>query len=71
MTAAVANGTELRESKRKMVSGTFLRNAWYVAAWSDDLADGQLLARTILKEPVVLYRKASPYTGFRVVLEVK
>jgi vanillate O-demethylase monooxygenase subunit len=40
-----------------MVSGTYLRNAWYVAAWSDDLADGQLLARTILKEPVVLYRK--------------
>ena len=58
MTAAVANETELRESRRKMVSGTFLRNAWYVAAWSDDLADGQLLARTILKEPVVLYRKA-------------
>ena len=36
----------------------FVRNAWYVAAWSDDLVDGQLLARTIMKEPVVLYRKA-------------
>jgi phenylpropionate dioxygenase-like ring-hydroxylating dioxygenase large terminal subunit len=58
MTRAVADDTELRESKKKMVTGTYLRNTWYVAAWSDDLADGKLLARTILKEPVVLYRKA-------------
>jgi vanillate O-demethylase monooxygenase subunit len=57
MMRAPADDTELRESKKQMVSGTYLRNAWYVAAWSDDLADGQLLARTILKEPVVLYRK--------------
>jgi phenylpropionate dioxygenase-like ring-hydroxylating dioxygenase large terminal subunit len=55
--------TELNESKKKMVSGTYLRNAWYVAAWSDDLADGQLLARTILKEPVVLYRKADGHVA--------
>jgi len=41
-----------------MISGTYLRNAWYVAAWSDDLAEGRLLGRTILKEPVALYRKA-------------
>jgi vanillate O-demethylase monooxygenase subunit len=46
----------LTESKKKMVSGTYLRNAWYVAAWSDDLAEGQLLPRTIMKEPVVFYR---------------
>jgi vanillate O-demethylase monooxygenase subunit len=46
------------ESKKKMISGTYLRNAWYVAAWSDDLADGQLIGRTILNEPVVLYRTA-------------
>jgi len=49
---------ELAESKKKMVSGSYLRNAWYVAAWSDDLADGQLLPRTIMQQPVVLYRKA-------------
>src|ERR1700757_4166889 len=49
---------ELLDSKKKMVSGTYLRNAWYVAAWSDNLADGQLLSRTILKEPVVLFRKS-------------
>ena len=47
----------LIESKKKLVSGTYLRNAWYVAAWSDDLIDGQLLARTFMHEPVVLYRK--------------
>jgi phenylpropionate dioxygenase-like ring-hydroxylating dioxygenase large terminal subunit len=57
MMRAPADDLEVRESKKQMVSGTYLRNAWYVAAWSDDLADGQLLARTILKEPVVLYRK--------------
>src|SRR5260221_27548 len=49
---------QLLDSKKKMVSGTYLRNAWYVAAWSDNLADGQLLSRTILKEPIVLFRKS-------------
>jgi vanillate O-demethylase monooxygenase subunit len=49
---------EVLESKKKMVSGTYLRNAWYVAGWSDDLADGKMLARIILKQPIVLYRKA-------------
>jgi phenylpropionate dioxygenase-like ring-hydroxylating dioxygenase large terminal subunit len=53
-----AAGPELTESKKKMISGGYLRNAWYVAAWSDDLADGQLIGRTIMQEPVVLYRKA-------------
>jgi vanillate O-demethylase monooxygenase subunit len=55
----MATAPELVESKKKLVSGRYLRNAWYVAAWSDDLADGQLLGRTILREPVVLYRKAN------------
>lgn len=50
--------TDLVASKKAMVSGTYLRNAWYVAAWSDELGDGKIVARTILKEPVVLYRKA-------------
>jgi phenylpropionate dioxygenase-like ring-hydroxylating dioxygenase large terminal subunit len=63
MTRAAGLDTELLESKKKMVSGTYLRNAWYVAAWSDDLADGQLLARTILKEPVVLYRKSDGHVA--------
>src|SRR6202166_3891618 len=58
MTRQTATDTELLASKKKMVSGAYLRNAWYVAAWSDDLADGQLLSRTIMKELVVLYRKS-------------
>src|ERR1700686_4898261 len=63
MMHAPANNAELRESKKQMVSGPYVRNAWYVAAWSDDLADGQLLARTILKEPVVLYRKSDGHVA--------
>src|SRR5947207_11438674 len=34
----------------------YLRNAWYVAAWSGELAPGRLVARTLLDEPVVLFR---------------
>lgn len=37
----------------------FLRNAWYVAMWSEDLAPGALVERTILNESVVFYREAS------------
>ncbi|MGH7073384.1 MAG: Rieske 2Fe-2S domain-containing protein [Stellaceae bacterium] len=33
----------------------FVRNAWYIAAWDDELTD-QPLARRILGEPVVLFR---------------
>lgn len=35
----------------------FLKNCWYVAAWDHELTDGPM-ARTILDEPVVLYRDA-------------
>ncbi|RYD91560.1 MAG: aromatic ring-hydroxylating dioxygenase subunit alpha, partial [Sphingomonadales bacterium] len=45
---------------------THVRNAWYVAAWVQDLADGKPLAMTILDEPIVLYRTA---TGRVVALE--
>lgn len=58
MTRAAPLDAQVCESKTQMISGTYLRNAWYVAAWADDLAEGQLLSRTLLKEPVVLYRKA-------------
>src|SRR5205823_6957863 len=34
----------------------FLRNCWYVAGWSEDFAEGALVSRTILDEPIVLYR---------------
>jgi len=36
----------------------FLRNHWYCAAWAGELTD-QPLARTLLGEPLVLFRKAS------------
>lgn len=35
---------------------TFLRNCWYVASWDEELAPDQLVARTIIGEPIVLYR---------------
>ncbi len=36
---------------------SYLRNAWYVAAWEEELADDALLARTLLGVPRVLYRR--------------
>lgn len=35
----------------------YLRNAWYVAAWSNEV-ERSLMTRTILEQPVLLYRKA-------------
>ncbi|MBV8030601.1 MAG: aromatic ring-hydroxylating dioxygenase subunit alpha [Betaproteobacteria bacterium] len=37
----------------------FLKNCWYMAAWNHELIDGKLLARTILEEPMLLYRGES------------
>jgi phenylpropionate dioxygenase-like ring-hydroxylating dioxygenase large terminal subunit len=42
----------------KAVSGSrFIRNTWYVANWAAWVKPGELVARTILGEPVVLLRK--------------
>ena len=38
---------------------TYLRNCWYMAAWSDELGEAGGLARTLLDEPVFLYRDGS------------
>ena len=38
---------------------SFVRNAWYVAAWSEEIPQGRLLARTILNQPIALYRDAA------------
>lgn len=35
---------------------SYLRHAWYVAGFADELAAGQLLARTLLDEPLVFFR---------------
>lgn len=34
----------------------FIREAWYVGAWADEIPAGQLLGRTLLGEPVLFYR---------------
>ena len=59
MNIQIGHDAALVESKKKLISGTYLRNAWYCAAWSDDLGDGGVLGRTILKEPVVVYRQGN------------
>lgn len=33
----------------------YARNAWYVAAWSDEIADGKPFAMSILGDPIVIY----------------
>jgi vanillate O-demethylase monooxygenase subunit len=37
----------------------FLRNWWYVAGWTHQIQPGEIVARTILGEPIILYRTAS------------
>lgn len=37
---------------------TFLRNTWYVAMWATDLEIGQVVQRTILDQPIAIYRKS-------------
>jgi phenylpropionate dioxygenase-like ring-hydroxylating dioxygenase large terminal subunit len=39
------------------MSGRYVTEAWYVAAWSDELEE-RPLARVILEQPVVLFRRA-------------
>ena len=36
----------------------FLRNAWYVAAWSHEIGPREMLARTITRVPLVFWRDA-------------
>ena len=40
----------------------FVRNAWYIAAWAEELDNG-LLARTIMNQPMVIYRDADGKVG--------
>lgn len=59
MNIQIGRDAELSDCKKKIVSGTYLRNAWYVAAWSDAVGDGGVLGLTIMNEPVVLYREGT------------
>jgi phenylpropionate dioxygenase-like ring-hydroxylating dioxygenase large terminal subunit len=36
----------------------WIRNAWYVAAWTHEIEPGRIHARTIIDRPLVLYRTA-------------
>ncbi|MFV0643364.1 MAG: Rieske 2Fe-2S domain-containing protein, partial [Sphingomonadaceae bacterium] len=36
---------------------TWLRNTWYQAGWADELMVGTPLVRTLLNEPILLYRQ--------------
>ncbi len=40
----------------------FVRNAWYVGAWPEEL-DGGPLGRRIMNEPIVLYRDSAGVVG--------
>lgn len=44
----------------------FLRNCWYVAGWGHQVVEGEIVARTIVGEPIILYRTS---TGAITVLE--
>ena len=43
---------------RESANAPFLRNAWYVGAWSEELANGPF-ARTIMNEPIAFFRDAT------------
>ena len=45
-------------NSKAMITGAFVRNAWYVAMWGEDLPREQVAGRTILNEAVALFRKA-------------
>jgi phenylpropionate dioxygenase-like ring-hydroxylating dioxygenase large terminal subunit len=54
-------GTEPAQRASEMTSDAsarFLRNTWYVAAWSQDVVPGEIFARRILGEALVLFRDA-------------
>ena len=43
------------------MSSPYLRNAWYVAAWEEEVAEGRPLARTFLDQATVLFRGKDGY----------
>jgi phenylpropionate dioxygenase-like ring-hydroxylating dioxygenase large terminal subunit len=37
----------------------YARNIWYLAAWENEIPEGGTLARTLLSEPVAIFRTSS------------
>ena len=35
----------------------FLKNCWYVAAWSHEVTNDKILPRTLLNKNVIMYRR--------------
>jgi phenylpropionate dioxygenase-like ring-hydroxylating dioxygenase large terminal subunit len=58
MTQSVPGNGSGARPRQDLIGAPYVRNAWYVAAWADGIADGQLVARTVMDEPIVLYRRA-------------
>ncbi len=42
--------------KQSLVEGKFIRNAWYMAGWAEEVDDGKILTRKVIGEPLVLFR---------------
>ena len=36
----------------------FIRNCWYVIAWDHEIVGDALFSRTVLNEPILVYRRA-------------
>lgn len=58
MASAETNGAQGRARQRAMITGKFVRNAWYPVGWAETLAEGQVIGRTIIDEPIVIYRSS-------------
>jgi phenylpropionate dioxygenase-like ring-hydroxylating dioxygenase large terminal subunit len=43
--------------------GMFLRNCWYVIAWDHEVPADGLFARTVLNEPILLFRTSKGFTA--------
>ena len=43
--------------------GQYLRNCWYVIAWDYEIPADGLFARTVLNEPIVVFRAGGGYTA--------
>ena len=50
--------TNRSKPRQELISNSYVRNAWYVAAWSEGVSKGQLVGLTIMGEPIAFYRKA-------------
>jgi phenylpropionate dioxygenase-like ring-hydroxylating dioxygenase large terminal subunit len=47
---------------RENANERFVYNAWYIAAWQEELDEG-IVARTILNEPIILFRDKKGHVG--------